>query len=543
MDGYVVHDADIRDASHERPVFLRITREVQMGEMPGTGPAPGEAWLITTGGPMPLRGDRVLPIEAVRRLGGQLRVEQPGEGKTNISDPGEDIREGVPLVSAGDVIRPPVVGSLAACGVPRIAVHRSPHVALLATGSELIEASESVTEIPLGRVFNSNSATLEGLLRTLGCTVEYKGIVSDRPEELRERLAAVREGYDVVISTGGVSIGRYDAVHRTWLDLGVRRIVGRMDLKPGGPFFAGRLGDTWTIGLSGTPVACLAAFHLAVQPLLRRLEGRRHTIRPVRVGRLTRAFSRPSGTMRALWARVDEEEPGPPRVEVLTGKPVGTIASLLPANGLVLLPPGTPPLPPGSRVSVLMLDHDEDRDRLVIRQPTPPPLVIGITGESGSGKTAVISGLIRHLTHEGIRAAAVKHAPHGFDLDRPESDSARMVDAGATVVVLAGPGEIALRIAASIDDATRIAHVAAEVGAQMLGAAPDVILVEGFHHPDRPVIRVGRQKPGTPAGDVWAIIPAVTELSPGALEDELERLARIVHARLGDARPQAVRPR
>ncbi len=532
MDGYVCHEADIRDASPEQPVLLRITREVQMGEEPGIGPARREAWSITTGGPMPLQGDRVLPIEAVRRSGDQLRVERPGEGKTNVAEPGEDIRQGAPLVATGEVIQPPAAGALVACGIPRIRVYRRPCIALVATGTELVELAEGTPTLPAGRVYNSNSVTLGGALRAIGCAVDYKGIVSDRPEDLHEAFAPLRQGYDVVISTGGVSIGRYDAVHRTWLDLGVQRIVGRIDLKPGGPFFAGRLDRTWMIGLSGTPAACLAAFHLLVQPFLRRLEGRRHTVRPLRVGWLATAFPRSSGTLRALWARVDEEDAGPLRVEVLTGKPTGTIGSLLSANALVLVPPGTPPLPSGSRVSVLMLNHNEDRDRLVIRRPTPGPLVIGVIGEAGSGKTSVITGLIRHLAKEGLRAAAVKHAAHGFDLDHPDSDSGRMADAGAGIVVLAGPNETAFRIAASIDDVGLIVRLSAEIGERVWGAPPDLILVEGFHHPGRPVIQVGQQKPGAVAGEIWTDAPAVTELTPKALDAELRRLADVVRGHL-----------
>ncbi len=532
MDGYICHDADIRDASPERPASLRITRTVQMGEAPGIGPERGEAWAVTTGGPMPLEGDRVLPVEAVRRMGDRLSVTRPGEGKTNVAAPGEDIRQGAALVSAGEVIRPPMAGALAACGIPGVKVYGRPRAALLATGSELVELSAEEPPLPPGRVYNSNSVALKGALSEIGCAVDYKGIVSDRPEDLRETFAALRCGYDVVLSTGGVSVGRSDAVHRTWLDLGVQRIVGRVDLKPGGPFFAGRLDSTWMIGLSGTPVACLAAFHLLVRPFLRRLEGRRHIVRPIRVGWLAAAFPRPSGTLRALWARVDEKEPGPPRVEVLTGKPAGTMASLLPANALALVPPGTPPLPAGSRVSVLMLDHDEEGDRLVIRRPTPAPLAIGVVGASGAGKTTVIAGLIRHLSKEGLRAAAVKHAAHGFDLDRPDSDSARMSQAGADIVVLAGPHETALRIAASIDDGARLACLAADIGERIWGAAPDLVLVEGFRHSDRPVIQIGREKPGTAAGEIWAHVPAVTDLGPEALQAELRRLAEIVLAHL-----------
>src|SRR5262249_13428532 len=145
---------------------------------------------------------------------------------------------------------------------------------------ELVDVSEDESSIPPGRIFNSNAVTLTGLLADAGCEVVNHGIVRDAPEEMRAAFAALREHYDAVVSTGGVSVGRYDAVHRTWLDLGAQRIVGRVDLKPGGPFFAGRLAGSWALGLSGTPVACLAAFHLLARPFFMRLAGRHATIRP-----------------------------------------------------------------------------------------------------------------------------------------------------------------------------------------------------------------------------------------------------------------------
>jgi len=262
--------------------------------------------------------------------------------------------------------------------------------------------------------------------------------------------------------------------------------------------------------------------------------------------------------MRALWGRIAEGGPGLPpagpaglppaglaglpRVEILTGRPEGTIASLLAANVLALVPPGTPPLPPASRVSMLMLDHDEDRDRLTVERPTPGPLVIGVIGESGSGKTTVITGLIPYLTAERLRVAVVKHAAHGFHLDYPESDSARMVGAGAAAVVLAGPDETAFRIATPIGDAGQIAQWVTDLGEQIWGASPDVILVEGFHHPDRPVINVGRQKSGARAAEVWATVPAVSGLHPEALKDELRRLGDTICNRLPAARPARPEP-
>jgi len=531
MDGYLCHDADIRGISPGRPAVLPITGAARMGELPGHGPARGEAWVITTGAAMPAGGDRVLPLEGVRRVGDQIWVERP-PGKTHIAPPGELIREGVPLVTKGSAVSPAAAGALAAAGVGTLRVHRRPRVALVATGDELVDASEGAVPLPPGRVFNSNAVTVAGLLRGIGCDVEYHGIVRDAPDAMRGAFASLWERYDVVVSTGGVSIGRHDAVHRTWLDLGAQRIVGRVDLKPGGPFFAGRLGRSWVVGLSGTPVACLAAFHLMARPLLMRLAGRRHAIRPLQEVALAAGFPRATDRTRALWARVGPPGPGGPTAELLVGGSAGDLASLLGANAMVLLPAGTPPLPAGSRVTALMLDSEEDRDRLTIASPRLGPLVIGIVGESGGGKTTVIVDLVRRLVEDGIRAAAVKHAAHGFDLDTAGSDSARMAAAGAAVVVMGGPDETVLRVAAPGDHPDRLVFLASAAAEQMWGAPLAVVFIEGFQHPSRPVIQVGPQKPGIAVGEVLASLPAVTSGSEETREVALRRVAEIVRARV-----------
>jgi len=532
MDGYVCHDADVRNASPDRPAVLRISGAVRMGEPPGRGPGPGEAWSITTGAPMPERGDRVLPVEAVRPAGDRVRVEQPPGGKTHIATPGETIREGTLLIRTGEVIRPAAAGALAACGVGTVRVHRRPRIALVATGDELVDATEGAAPLPVGRVFNSNIVTLDGLLRTLGCEVEYHGIVRDAPEELRTAFAALRERYDVVLSTGGVSIGRHDAIHRTWLDLGAQRIVGRVDLKPGGPFFAGRSGHSWGLGLSGTPVACLAAFHLLGRPFLMRLAGKRHAVRPLERVALANGIHRATDRMRALWACTIPSESGRPTVTLLRGDDAGDFASLLHADALVLIPPGSPQLPPGSRVTALLLDREEDRDRLAVLAPRPGPLVIGVVGESGSGKTTVIVDVVRRLAQEGIRVAAVKHAAHGFDIDRAGSDSARVAGAGAALVVLAGPAETLLRMTAPLRSRDQAAGLAIAAAEQIWGEPPAVVLVEGFQHSSGPVITVGPQKPGAAAREVLAEVPAVNGVNGHRLETELGRVSEAVCSRV-----------
>ncbi len=533
MDGYVCHEIDVLDASSDHPVVLRITGSVRMGEAPDAGPGRGETWSITTGGAMPGRGDRVLRLETVRRLGEELRIDRPVEKKTNVAELGEELRKGTRLLTRGAVISAATAAALAAGGIPEVKVFRQPRVAVIATGDELLELSDQTGSPPLGRLFNSNSVALAGELRSIGCQVHYLGIARDDPDALRGTFeSAVRAGCDVVLSTGGVSVGPRDRVHRTWLDLGAKRIVGRVDLKPGGPFFAGQLSTVWALGLSGTPIACLAMYHLLVRPLLLRLGGRSLVVRPLRLVALGSAYPRETDRMRALWARVRDEGSGPPVAEILTGRQIGNLASVLTANALLLLPPGTPPLPPGSRVSALILDQNEDRENLDFQPSLRGPLVIGVIGESSSGKTMVISGLVQRLQADGVRTVVVKHAAHGFEIDRSGSDSSRMMAAGAAMVVLAGPAEIALRTSIAVGDADRSVHLAITVSRELWGGPPDLVLIEGFSHPTRPVILVGSQKAGAVVGEVWATISAVTEKDVEALESELARLATTIQTRL-----------
>jgi molybdopterin molybdotransferase len=522
MDGYVCHDADVARAAEGRSVTLRITGASVMGEPPGPGPARGEAWSIATGAPVPRRGDRVLPLEAVRADGTALHLDRAAPGKRHVAEPGEEIQPGDILAAPAEPIPPAACGALAACGVAAVSVYRRPRVALVATGSELVELAAGGPPPPPGCIVNSNAVTIAGELAAAGCEVDYRGIIPDRPRETARAFSAMQDRYDVVLSTGGVSVGRYDLVHRTWLDLGARRYAGRVDLKPGGPFFAARAGRTWAIGLSGTPVACLAAFHLLVRPVLRRLAGARFVVRPVEMMALADGWARPTERLRALWGRLDASDER--TVHLLTDASLGRLTLLTAANALVLLPGGTPPLAPGSRVAVMRLDRPEDREYFRIRAAAPGPLVVGLVGASGSGKTAAAVGLIRRLTARGLRVGAIKHAAHGFQIDRPKSDSARMIEAGALRVVLAGPSETTIRISGDMPLASLIRGPA---GAEH--DAPDVVLIEGFGAAGHPIVQIGPPKPGAGAGEPWMTIPAVAALSEPAFEKTLDRItARIV---------------
>lgn len=543
LDGYVVWTADVMEASPHRPVRLRLTGAVRMGAAPGEGPGRGEAWTISTGGAMPHRGDRVLPVEHARREGGVLVVEAPPSGKAHVVDAGEDIAQGDLLVSPGEAIRPGAVGALLACGVAEVEVYRRPRVLLLSTGDEFVSpeaervAPSAGAGWPPGRIPNTNTPVLALELAAIGCEVEPAGVVPDDPASLAQVLARVTEGsHDVVLSTGGISVGTPDRVPQTWLALGVRQLAGRIALKPGGPFFAGLLGPRWVVGMPGNPGACLATYHLLGRPLLLRLAGRRAIVRPVHLLRLQEDFRGTSDRTQALWAVTSAE---PPEVRILGGG--AGLGGPVRANALVLLRPDTPPLRAGSLVPALALDCPEDRAELAIPPARSAPLVIGVVGPSGSGKTLLVVGLLQRLRAGGVGAAAVKHAAHGFEIDRPGSDSERMVRAGAVLVLLSGPGEQVVRVPSGSGEVSveRLVDLAARAAAS-LDRPLEVLLVEGFRHAGRPWVQVGAGA-GTPERP-WRQVPALAELTPLQRAAALDDLAAQIRSWLREGVPPGPPP-
>jgi molybdopterin-guanine dinucleotide biosynthesis protein MobB len=294
-------------------------------------------------------------------------------------------------------------------------------------------------------------------------------------------------------------------------------------------------GPTWVVGLSGSPAALLAAYHLLARPLLCRLAGHQSCVRPIVPIRLASDLGRRADRFRVFWARVEDSGKGWLEGHVLMDRTLGILGGMARANGLLLLRPGTPPLPAGSRAPALLLDRRENRQELRIPPAHPIPLIVGVVGSSGGGKTAVIAGLLRRLRATGVRAIAVKHASHGFVFDQAGSDSARMFEAGAGVVLVAGPDEVAVRLrldgrSLEREGAIEIAIATAE---QLQGASPQLVLVEGFRHPGQLVLRVGTAKPDGQQDPVWMDLPAVSSVAPQDMERALDRLAALLVEKIG----------
>ena len=267
VDGYAVRSEDIPASGSRR---LTVVAELAAGSVFSGSLGRGQALRIMTGAPMPDGADTVYPQEIVERTGDAVEIP-PLERGVNVRDRGEDVKAGAVVVPAGTVLRPQELGVAASLGLTQLMVRQRPRVAILSTGDEVAEPG---AERKSGQIYDSNRYALRGLAEAAGADVTDHGIAPDRFDELHKRLLAAAESADIVLTSGGVSVGDYDLVKA------VLRQAGGIDfwqvaMQPGRPVAVGRIGATHFFGLPGNPVACMLTFHLFVRPALWKLAGRR----------------------------------------------------------------------------------------------------------------------------------------------------------------------------------------------------------------------------------------------------------------------------
>jgi molybdopterin molybdotransferase len=267
VDGYAVAAADI-PAMGTRA--LDVAGELAAGSVFVGVLERNQALRIMTGAPMPAGADTVYLQELVERAGDRVIVG-PMTAGANVRDRGEDVRAGAVVLSAGTVLRPQEIGVAASLGLAQLLVRQKPRVAILSTGDEVAEPG---TVRKPGQIFDSNRFSLRGLVETAGALAVDDGIVPDQFDELHMRLLRAAEHADVVLTSGGVSVGDYDLVKS------VLQQAGGIDfwqvaMQPGRPLAAGSIGRAHFFGLPGNPVASMLTFHLFVRPALWKLAGRR----------------------------------------------------------------------------------------------------------------------------------------------------------------------------------------------------------------------------------------------------------------------------
>jgi molybdopterin molybdotransferase len=357
MDGYAVRAADLPGARRTAPVRLRVVAEGPAGYAPRGTVTPGTAIRIMTGAPLPPGADTVVRFEDTgesdhineRRVAGPdpsvaIYVEQPAW--VNVREAGEDIRCGALALRAGAVLHPPALGILAALGRLTVTVYGRPAVAILSTGDEV--AHPDAPLLP-GQIRDSNSYTLAALVLHYGGVPRLLGIARDSPADLTSALAAVSDA-DLVLTSGGVSVGDYDMVKD------VLRAQGKINLwqvrmKPGRPLAFGQLGGKPFLGLPGNPVAAYVSFEIFVRPLLLRLQGHQEWRKAVIRARLTEDVENQSGRQHYVRAVVTQGAAGP-LVQPAHEQGAGVLTSVLHANGLLIVPEGVTRLTAGTLVDV-----------------------------------------------------------------------------------------------------------------------------------------------------------------------------------------------
>ena len=328
VDGYAVSSADIPLAGRRE---LDVVGDLAAGAVFVDALRPGQALRIMTGAPMPAGADTVYPQEVVERAGDRVRVGPLDKG-VNVRMHGEDVEAGGVVVERGTVLRPQEIGLITSLGIWQISVHRRPRVALLSTGDEVAEPG---TPRRPGQIYDANRFALRGSVEQCGAEVLDLGIVPDVHAELTARVREAADMADVVLTSGGVSVGAYDLVKIVLGELGTIDFW-QVAMQPGRPLAFGHIGTTIFFGLPGNPVASLLAFMLFVRPALWKLAGRRRLVPSSWQARTTEALRKRTGRRefkRGVLAYRDGDW------EVRTTGPQGSgiLSSMVTGNCLIVL--------------------------------------------------------------------------------------------------------------------------------------------------------------------------------------------------------------
>jgi len=297
---------------------------------------PGTAARIFTGAPMPRGADTVVMQESCEADGQSVRVPAPVTRGENVRPRGNDITAGALILSPGTRLRPQELGLAAAVGVGRLRVYRRLRVAIFSTGDELVHPKRPLEP---GQIYNSNRYTLRGLLRALGCEIHDFGIIEDVYESTRDALLRAAETADLIVTSGGVSVGEEDYVKRAIESVGSLE-MWKIRVKPGKPLAYGRVGDADFLGAPGNPVSTLVTFLLFARPFILKRQGA-GTVTP-RQFAVTAGFSWPKPGKRRefLRARLEPDENGELRATIFPRQGSDVLTSAVWGDGLVVVPEG-----------------------------------------------------------------------------------------------------------------------------------------------------------------------------------------------------------
>jgi molybdopterin molybdotransferase len=351
MDGFAVRYEDIKQAhAVTTPTVLKVIEDVPAGKFPAKAVGKGEAIRIMTGAPLPKGADTVLKVEDTEHTPDTVKVFKEAEQGANIRPQGEDVRRGDCIIPKGKAIRPSEAGMLAILAKPFVFVHQRPRVAILSTGDELADLDERFSE---EKIVNSNSYGIAAAVQEAGGLPILLGIARDRPEDLK---AKIRHGLnaDLLVLSGGVSMGDYDFTKAVFKELGAEMNFWKLAIRPGQPVAFGRIGKTLAFGLPGNPVSSMVTFEQLVRPAMLKMGGHRVLTRPVVQALFQERFSKRPDRRHFLRGILWMEK-GMLMVRTTGPQGSGILTSMVKANGLIDLPVEVEKLKPGDVVNVQVL--------------------------------------------------------------------------------------------------------------------------------------------------------------------------------------------
>lgn len=363
MDGYAVHSSDVASATAETPVTLPVVGSIGAGQARVTSIERGTAAKIMTGAPLPAGADTVVPYEWTDRGADAVRIDQPASTGQHVRYAGEDVDLDDLVIEAGTVIGPRHLGLLASVGRAVVRVRPRPRVLIVSTGSELRDPGADVATLDDDAIFDGNSYLLAGAARRVGAVPRRVGLVPDDPEAFLAALGREVAHADVVVTSGGISMGDYDVV-KAALTPGGAVWFGGLAMQPGKPQGFGSLVDGDRVvpffALPGNPVSSYLSFEMFVRPALRRMmgitpESRRHV-----TARLTHRVGSPAGRRQFLRGVVSLGSDG---ITVTEVEPVGgsgshLVGDLAASDALIVVPEHVTEVAAGEHVTVIRLDQD-----------------------------------------------------------------------------------------------------------------------------------------------------------------------------------------
>ena len=348
MDGYAVRAADVANV----PASLRIVGESAAGAGWHHEMKAGEAVRIMTGAPVPSGADAVQQVELTRENDSQVEILAPVELGRSIVRQASEIKSGETVLRAGEEINAAMIATLASFGYAKVKVSRQPRVAVMATGSELVDVDQKPGQ---DQIRDSNNYTIEAYATMSNAVVERLPLAGDDTEELKRQISRAAAHADVLITSGGVSMGVYDFTKAALKDLGAEIFFERVALRPGKPTVFARLGSTLVFGLPGNPVSVSVTFNLFVRTALRAMQGARETTLPVEHAVLARSLKGSIDRESYLPATLRTDEKGMLLAQPLKWGGSSDFVSFARATALINLPAGAGIIESGTSVTIVRL--------------------------------------------------------------------------------------------------------------------------------------------------------------------------------------------